>query len=180
MQNHEGLLAVNMNDLLEYTDWERQKWHDWLRGHGDQILKTNVGEHGDGRFQIIGDYIRHIFSAETRYIDRLSGHQLTETGNVPNDDIEALFLFGRESRESLRKFVAAFDAQEWDRPQEFKIFNSSISVTPRKIIIHTVLHETRHWAQIATLFRLNGLKGEFHDFLFSPVLGGEIKRATTK
>jgi len=37
------------------------------------------------------------------------------------------------------------------------------------------MHEIRHWAQIGTLLRLTGLKGEFHDFLFSPVLGGELK-----
>jgi len=36
------------------------------------------------------------------------------------------------------------------------------------------MHEIRHWAQIGTLFRLNGLAGEVHDFSFSPVLGGEF------
>ena len=42
--------------------------------------------------------------------------------------------------------------------------------------MHVLMHEIRHWAQIATLLRLNGVAGEFHDFLFSPVLGGEFKR----
>jgi hypothetical protein len=28
----------------------------------------------------------------------------------------------------------------------------------------------------ATLLQLNGVAGEFHDFPFSPVLGGEFKR----
>jgi len=42
------------------------------------------------------------------------------------------------------------------------------------------LHEIRHWAQIGTLFRLNGLTIEFHDFLFSPVLGGEFKRLASE
>jgi hypothetical protein len=27
---------------------------------------------------------------------------------------------------------------------------------------------------------LNGLPGDFHDFLFSPVMGGEIKREQSK
>lgn len=64
--------------------------------------------------------------------------------------------------------------------REFNIVNSSITVTPRKIAVHIILHEIRHWAQIATLFRLNGLTGEFHDFLFSPVLGAELKSPTSK
>ena len=48
--------------------------------------------------------------------------------------------------------------------------------SPRKIVTHVLLHEVRHWAQIATLFRLNGLKVDFHDSLFSPMTGGELRR----
>jgi|SRR5579864_2343537 len=179
MENHRAPLNVNLALLIDYTDWERQKWHDWLRRHGDAVLKTSIGEHGDGRFKIVGDYIKHVFSAEKRYIDRLSGKALTETGSMPSDNIEALFQFGSQSRNDLKRFVEDFPDQEWDAPQEFTIVNSAITVTPRKILIHIVLHEIRHWAQIATLFRLNGLTGEFHDFLFSPVLGGELKRAAS-
>jgi hypothetical protein len=35
-----------------------------------------------------------------------------------------------------------------------------------------LMHEIRHWAQIATVLRFSGLStGEMHDFLLSPVLG---------
>jgi hypothetical protein len=38
------------------------------------------------------------------------------------------------------------------------------------------MHEVRHWAQVAALFRSIGLQGEFHNFLFSAAaLGGEAK-----
>jgi uncharacterized damage-inducible protein DinB len=39
------------------------------------------------------------------------------------------------------------------------------------LVVHVLMHESRHWTQIGTLFRVNGLTGEFRDFLFSPVLG---------
>jgi len=42
----------------------------------------------------------------------------------------------------------------------------------RKFIAHILLHEVRHWAQVATILRLNGITGNFPDFLFSPVMGG--------
>jgi hypothetical protein len=32
------------------------------------------------------------------------------------------------------------------------------------------VHEIRHWAQIATLLRLNGVVHELHDFLACPVM----------
>jgi len=171
---------LSLNELMDYTDWEREKWHAWLRQHGDEVLKISAGPHGDGRFKTVGDLVRHMFSAEKRYIDRLSGRALTDTASVPNDDIEALFQFSQQSRKDLREFVERFPVQEWDVPQDHKILNYFLRATPRKIIVHILVHEIRHWAQIATLFRLNGLTDEFHDFLFSPAMGGEFRREQAK
>lgn len=164
-----------LNDLLDYTAWERQKWHEWLRQHGDDILKVSAGPHGDGRFATVGDLMRHIFSAETRYVDRLSGKPLTDTASIPNDKIEALFQFGERSRKDLREFLETYPDEKWDISEEHKLGNHVLYLTPRKIVVHIVIHEIRHWAQIATLLRLNGFSAEFHDFLFSSVMAGEKK-----
>lgn len=175
-------LNLSLNDLMEYTDWEREKWHKWLLQQGAQVLKISAGPHGDGRFEIVGDLVRHIFSAEKRYIEKLSNRSLTETASIPNDDIEALFQFGQQSRKGLRGFVETLPVQEWDVPEDLKFPNLNVSAraTPKKIVVHILLHEVRHWAQIATLWRLNGLtRSEFHDFLFSPVMG-EFRREQLK
>lgn len=163
---------LSLSDLMDYTDWERQKWHERLRQQGDAVLKTSIGPHGDGRFATVGDLVRHIFSAERRYVERLLNRPLTDTGSVPADNLKAVFQFGDESRKDLKKFVEEFPAEAWDVPFEFKLMNSVLRVTPKKIIVHVLVHEMRHWAQIATLLRLNGMTGEFHDFLFSPAMGG--------
>ena len=120
--------------------------------------------------------MRHIFSAEKRYVERLSGQPLTDTASIPNDNIEALFQFSQQSREGLKELVGTFPAQEWDAPKDFKVLNYFLRATPRKIVVHVLMHEIRHWAQIATLFRLNSLTDEFHDFLASPVMCGEFRR----
>jgi uncharacterized damage-inducible protein DinB len=162
---------------MDYTAWERQKWHGWLRQHGEQVLKIGAGPHGDGRFESVGDLVRHIFSAEKRYVERLSGRSLTDTASIPNDDIEALFTFAHRSRKELKELVETLPAEEWDAPRDFMILTYFVKATPRKIVIHILMHEIRHWAQIAMLLRLNGLVDEFHDFLASPVLGGEWESA---
>jgi uncharacterized damage-inducible protein DinB len=167
---------LTLDDLLDYTAWERQKWHEWFLQRGDEVLKMSAGPHGDGRFTSVGDLIKHIFSAEKRYADRLSGRALTDTSTLPNDNIEALFEFSQQSRTALKELVETFPAQDWDVPQEHKIQNNVLTATPRKIVVHVLLHEIRYWAQIAALLRLNGLVDEFHDFLFSPVLGGGLRR----
>ena len=169
------MLSLSLNDLIEYTDWERQKRYEWMRQQGDQVLKVSAGAHGD-RFETVGDLVKHIFSAEKRYVERLAGRPMTDTASVPNDNIEALFQFGRESRKGLSEFVEAFPADKWDVPQEQNLVVAVIVVTPRKSVTHVLLHEIRHWAQIGALLRMAGHKGDFHDFLFCPAMGGIVRR----
>jgi uncharacterized damage-inducible protein DinB len=171
---------VSVNDLIDYTNWERQKWFEQLQQHGEPVLKIAAGPHGDGRFQNVGELVRHIFSAEKRYVERLTGRPLTDTTSIPNDNLEALLQFSQQSRKELEELVRTFPAPEWDATKEFKIVDFVIEATPRKIVTHVLMHEIRHWAQIATLFRLNGLPGESHDFLFSPAMGGEFRRGQAK
>lgn len=172
-------MHIDVNQLISYTDWEREKWREWLGQHGE-ALKTSVGPNADNRFRTVGDVVKHIFSAELRYVERLSEKPLTDTASLPNDNIEGLFAFGQQSRNALAEFIGEFPAGEWDVLRDFEFFGNLLRATPKKMIIHVLLHEIRHWAQIATLFRLNGLKVDFHDFLFSPVLGGEFRREQAK
>ncbi len=100
--------------------------------------------------------------------------------SIPTDGIDALFQFGRHSRQDLRAFIETFPTERWEVAQEFTIGTSSIRATPRKVVVHILMHEIRHWAEIATLLRLHGLTGEFHDLLFSPVLSGERGEKATR
>ena len=161
-------LQLSVNDLVAYTDWERQLWEAWFREQGAGPLKVRTGPHGDGRFEVVGDVVRHIFSAEKRYVQRVTGRPLTEAGSIPTDDVDALFGFSRETRNDLRQLLVTYPADQWDVPQDFTVLKYAIRATPRKIVIHILMHEIRHWAQIATLLRLEGLKAEPHDYLMSP------------
>jgi uncharacterized damage-inducible protein DinB len=161
---------LDYDHLLEYTDWQRESWHAWFTRQGANGLAIPIGPHGDGRFNTVGELVRHIFSAETRYLDRLNDRPLTDSARVPADDIGALFAFGRDSREALRSFIATLPADQLDVARELTIVDYTRRLTPRKILVHVVLHEIRHWAQIATLIRLHGMKVDLHDFLLSPVM----------
>ncbi len=163
-------LSLDLDLLLAYTDWERGQWRAWFRTHGSTPLGIGTGPHGDGRFGTVGDLIRHIFSAEARYVDRLTGRPLTDPATVPAGDPDALFAFGDRSRAALRAFIAGWPPERWEVSETLEMGPHRLSATPRKIVLHVVLHEIRHWAQVATLLRLQGLTHELSDFLFSPVL----------
>jgi uncharacterized damage-inducible protein DinB len=162
-------VGISLNDLIEYTDWQRTQWRDFLLQH--DLLHVSLGPNGDGRFQTIAELIRHIFSAEKRYIDRLSDRPLTDPATIPCDTVEKLFTCGQQSRRCLNDFIASRRPSDWEAIQEFSMMNRNFRLTTRKIIVHVLLHEIRHWPQVATIARLNGFPVRPQDFLLSPVLG---------
>ncbi len=162
---------LDYDHLLQYTEWQRESWYAWFTRQGAVgALAISVGPHGDGRFNTVGEVVRHIFSAEKRYVERMNDQPLTDTTVLPANDVDALFAFGRDSRAALRHFVSTLPPDQLDVARELTIVDSTRRLTPRKILAHVVLHEIRHWAQIATLLRLQGMNVEFHDFLRSPVM----------
>ena len=161
--------AFTLDDLLAYSDWERAQWHTWLREQGPTALAVDLGPHNAGRIGTIGELVRHIFSAEKRYVERCLKAPLTDTTAVPADDIEALFAFGNESRRALRELLASFPVAEWNAPREMSFGTYTRIVTSRKMILQAVTHELRHWAQIAAFLRQAGYKPGFHDLIASPL-----------
>ena len=171
-------MNISVTDLIDYTDWERGKFHELFRRERDRALKVSLGPNGDGRFQDIGDWVRHIFSAEKRYVDRLAERPLTDTASIPTDNVEALFEFAQQGRKELKQLLRTFSEATWNAPLQFKLMNSVVTASPKKIVTHILVHEIRHWAQIATLLRLQGVRDDFHDLLMSPVMGGGFQRGS--
>jgi uncharacterized damage-inducible protein DinB len=161
--------AFTIDDLLDYSDWERAQWHEWLREHDAASLAADLGPNNDGRIRTIGELVRHIFSAEKRYVERCLKAPLTDTSTVPADNVDALFAFGTESRRALRELLASFPDAEWNAPREMSFGTHTRVVTSRKMILQAVTHELRHWAQIAAFLRQAGYKPGFHDVIASPL-----------
>ena len=69
---------------------------------------------------------------------------MTDAETIPADNLQALFQFGQQSRRELREFVEALTVEGGHTPREFKLMNSSLTATPKKIVTHVLLHEVRH------------------------------------
>ena len=170
-------IAFTVEDLLAYSDWERDVWHRWFSENGPGALAVDLGPNNTGRIGNVGELVRHVFSAEKRYVERCLQLPLTDASAVAADDIEALFAFGRESRQSLRDLLASFPDSEWDAGREMSFGTHSRVVTSRKMILQAVTHELRHWAQIAAFLRQAGYKPGFHDLIASPLFDAPISAA---
>ena len=154
-----------LDDLLAYTDRDRAQWYAWFREHGPRALAVDLGANNTGRIKNVGELVRHIFSAEQRYVQRCLQVPLMDTSVIPADHVEALFEFGGQSRRALRELLASFPDAEWDAPRVMSFGDQTWDVTSRQMIVQAVTHELRHWAQVATFLRQAGYQPGSHDFI---------------
>ena len=82
-----------------------------------------------------------------------------------------MFGYGLETRKKMREFVQNATPKDWSRTVEFEIMGHRRRASVRKIIFPTLMHEIRHWAQIARLVRERGFAPPGgHDLLMSSAL----------
>jgi len=166
-------MQLTIDELMHFTDEERAKWERWFSVHGNGPLTIRLA---GGTHVTVGALMMHIFRPERRYVQRMRVELLTESRNVPPDRWEDIFTFGHETREGLRQFVDEARSEDWGRIHDFALRPNSrqqyqIRATTRKIIFHVLMHEIRHWAQIARVVREHGMAppGD-HDLLLSHAL----------
>ncbi len=174
-------MHLTIAELLDYTEEERAKWQSWFAAQGNDPLRIALA--GETHTSL-GALIQHIFWAECFYAYWLRGEVLTKESDVvkqnqalPNDQADAIFGFGQASRAALRAFTDGAGEAEWERAYELTIQGMHFQGSARKLIAHILIHEIRHWAQVAIIVRQNGLTppGD-HDLLFSPSFGPVARR----
>jgi uncharacterized damage-inducible protein DinB len=160
-------LALTFDELARYTDAERLKWRSWFVDHPSAI---DAPLQPGARFATVGKLIDHIFLVERRHLQRLQALPVDEQTGLTGNNASPLFDYGASVRRELEQYVADFDGDP-DAVRTLEIRGVRMPISTRKLLFHILLHETRHWAQIATAVRLAGFEppGD-HDLLFSAAL----------
>ena len=119
----------------------------------------------------VGALIDHIFLVERRHLQRLAGEPVADRTGLTGTNAPPLFDYGASVRRELEQYVAELGEEDADQIRMLDLRDQQWPVTPRKLLFHILLHETRHWAQIALAVRLAGFEppGE-HDLFFSKAL----------
>lgn len=161
-------LSITFDELLRYTNGERDKWRGWFLEHADAI---DAPVQPGGRLPTVGKLIDHIFLVERRHLQRLASEPLADRTGLTGNNAPPLFDYGGSVRRELEQYVAELGEDDADQMREFEVRDSRWSMTPRKLLFHILLHETRHWAQIALAVRLAGFDppGD-HDLFYSKAL----------
>lgn len=162
------MLTLSIGELLGYTMEERDKWRRFF-GSNPQAIDTPFQP--GGRCGTVGKLIDHIFLIERRHLQRLRGEALSERTGLTGNNAPPLFDYGASVRRELEQYVRELDDDEAAQIRTFDVAGQQYSLSARKLLSHIVMHEIRHWAQIALAVRLAGLEppGE-HDLLYSKAL----------
>jgi uncharacterized damage-inducible protein DinB len=161
-------LTLTFDELLRYTGAEREKWRVWLTAH-PQAMEAVVQP--GAQFPTIGKLIDHIFLVERRHLQRLTEQPLASTTGLTGNNVPPLFDYGASVRRELEQYVEDLDEDVADEIRTFQVRDQGWPMTSRKLLFHILLHEIRHWAQIALAVRLAGLEppGD-HDLFYSKAL----------
>ena len=162
------MITLTLDELLSYTEEEREKWRAWFQA---QPAALEIRLQPDGRFRTVGALIDHIFLVEARHLARLRQQPVPDASGVTPGDVDRLFAYGSDVRGALRDYVASVRPDAASAVREFTVQSGTFRMTPRKLLMHIGLHETRHWAQIALGVRQAGLTPPGnHDLFYSRAL----------
>jgi uncharacterized damage-inducible protein DinB len=161
-------MNISFDELLRYTQEERDKWRGYFVAHPDAL---QVELQPVGRYATVGSLIDHIFLVERRHLQRLTDSPLDSGTGLSGRHAPPLFDYGASVRRELEQYAANLDEYIADEPRTFTVVNGDFVLTPRKLLFHCLLHETRHWAQIALALRRAGLDPPGnHDLFYSRAL----------
>ena len=161
-------LSLAFTELLHYTNAERDKWRRWFMAHPEAM---DAAVQPGGRLPTAGKLIDHIFLVERRHLQRLTEQPLAQSTGLTGNNAPPLFDYGSSVRRELEQFVAVLDSDLADEARPLEVRERQYLMTPRKLLFHMLIHEIRHWAQIALAVRLAGFEppGD-HDLFYSPAL----------
>ena len=161
-------MKLEFQELLRYTQEERDKWRTWFTSHAEALeIEVQPG----GRFATVGALIDHMFLVERRHLQRLRNAPVDTTTGLSGRHAPPLFDYAASVRRELDQFVADLDDDVANEPRLFTVQTGDFLLSPRKLLFHCLLHETRHWAQIALSLRRAGLEPPGnHDLFYSKAL----------
>jgi uncharacterized damage-inducible protein DinB len=159
--------TLKLSEMLAYAEGESNRWRDWFQKNPAAMnVKIDIAQAADVRH-----LVQHIVAVDQRYAERLLGEEVTPYEKISTEPTEMFQTAGR-SFEKLRRFLNSAKEDEWKAVTTFPTRSAgTLSASKRKIFVHTLLHSTRHWAQLATALRTAGFKQAWqHDFLFADAI----------
>ena len=116
----------------------------------------------------VGGLLQHIVAVELRYAERLHGLAESPYEEVSDNSAQAIYAAHDKAMALLSELIADRQPSWWEQAIEFTTRSAgTMQATRRTVLIHTLMHSIRHYAQLATISRQHGIKPDWAmDYLF--------------
>jgi len=157
--------GVQFTELLAYTAEESGRWKEWFAKNPAALdLPLDIADTGT-----VQRLVKHIFFVELHFSNMLLGIPPADFESLPAATLDELFRISEEANGRYQKFLATAREEDWETKVDLS--RGGLKVSKRKLITQALTHSVRHWAQLATFLRQQGLKQDWnHDFLLSKAM----------
>ena len=148
-----GMTSLPASDILQWIDTDSAHWLDYFQQHPDALfLPCDI--RGSST---VADLVQHIVAVELRYAQRLSNQPVTDYASIPKSPTADLFAVHTQATQMFQTLLAD-PSISWDEEIELQTRSEgALIATRRTVLFHALLHSMRHYAQLATLLRQNGI-----------------------
>ena len=148
------MTALTMSELIEWVEKTAAGWRNLIAQHPEALgFPCDIRE-----TESAGELLQHIVAVQLRYAERLSGLPETQYDDIPHNSGEEIFTVHDHSI-ALLKELPAWSGEEWEIELEFSTRSAGVlKASRRTVFTHLLMHSIRHYAQLATIFRHNGVK----------------------
>ncbi len=147
------MVALTGEELLRWVNTTTDGWRK-LAGAHPELLTLPCDIYGA---QTVAGLLQHIVAVELRYAERLLDRPETAYADVPFGSADAIFATHDRASELFRALLSR-DDYEWEQTFQFQTRRAGmLESTRRTVLLHTLFHSIRHYAQLATLARQHGI-----------------------
>jgi uncharacterized damage-inducible protein DinB len=152
---------LSAEDIIAWNENTTQNWRKLLSNH-PQLLDKPCDITGT---KTVAELLQHIVAVELRYAQRIADLPISDYAEIPFDSVDSIFATHTRSIALFQQSLAA--DTDWNEEIEFPTRTAGRLRSNRKtILFHALLHSIRHYAQLATLVRQQGIKPDWQmDYL---------------
>jgi uncharacterized damage-inducible protein DinB len=151
------MVAITGIELLDWVEETSRGWKRLISAHPEILsFPCDIRETKN-----VAQLLQHIVAVELRYAERLNELPQTPYESIPYDSVEAIYTTHDRAIEMLRPLLNRDDSF-WEEVLEMKTRSAGVlRATRRTVLAHLLTHSIRHYAQLATLSRQQGVPPDF-------------------
>jgi uncharacterized damage-inducible protein DinB len=161
--------VLELSTLARYVEHETERWRRWFEAAPPEVLDLSLGAGAEGTVRTL---VKHIFAVELRYVQRLAEQPVSGYDELADGTVEQLWQIHHTANRTRAQYLADATAEALGRilvSETRKL--GRIESRAHTVLVHSLMHGIRHWAQVAMVLRQHGHGGLWeHDWLLSPAV----------